>query len=177
MSLKWQKTPLKLNKRYTQGYKMKKAVILPLMLFTFSVSTTAKEAPIDELFRVMSIDKQMTGGFEAMMPMIEQMAGKLKLDSVGKEELKGIFRAWFDEDIDRSKIISEIKKHYTKIFTDDEIIAITKFYQTPAGKKFLKESPQLMKLGAQIGMQEGQSKQVELMERIKPFLKKHGIKQ
>lgn len=147
------------------------------MFFTLSAPTMAQEAPIDEMFRVMSMDKQMSGGFEAMLPVIDQMTTKLKLDSEGKAELREIFRAWFNEDIDRSKMLSEMKKQYTQAFADDEISQITKFYQTPVGKKFLEKSPQLMQLCAQIGMKEAQNKQVKLMERVKPFLEKHGIKQ
>ena len=147
------------------------------MFFTLSTPTMAQETPVDEMFRVMSMDKQMTGGFEAMLPVIDQMSAQFKLNNEGKEELKGIFRAWFNEDIDRSKIINEVKKLYSQSFTDDEISKVTEFYQTPTGKKFLEKSAQLMQLGAQIGMQEAQSKQVKLMERVKPFLEKHGIKQ
>jgi len=146
------------------------------MVFTLSVPTMAQETPVDEMFRVMSMDKQMAGGFEAMLPMIDQMGVKFKLNNEGKEELKEIFRTWFNEDIDRSKIMSEIKKLYSQSFTDDEISKITKFYQTPVGKKFLEKSAQLMKFGAQIGMKEAESKQAKLMERVKPFLEKHGIK-
>jgi hypothetical protein len=111
-----------------------------------------------------------------MLPVVEQMAAKFKLDSQGKEELKDIFRTWFNEDIDRLKVMNEIKKQYSKVFTDEEINKITKFYQTPVGKKFLEKSPELMQLGAQAGMQEAQIKQAKLMERVKPFLEKHGIK-
>jgi len=136
----------------------------------------AQEKPIDEMFRIMSIDKQMEGGFEAMLPMIDQMTAQFKLDDEGKKELIGIFRAWFNEDIDRSKIISEIKKQYLQVFTDAEIKEVIKFYQTPTGKKFTEQSPELMKLGAQVGMQEAQLKQVKLLERFKPFFEKHGIK-
>ena len=146
------------------------------MFFTLSTQTMAQETAVDEMFRVMSMDKQMAGGFEAMLPVVDQMASKFKLDSQGKEELKSIFRAWFNEDIDRLKVMNEIKKQYSKAFTDEEINKITKFYQTPVGKKFLEKSPQLMQLGAQVGMQEAEIKQAKLMERVKPFLEKHGIK-
>ncbi len=156
---------------------MKKVLVLPLMLLTLSTSTIAQETAVDEMFRVMSMDKQMTGGFEAMLPVVDQMASNYKLDSKGKEELKGIFRAWYNEDIDRLKVISAIKKQYSQAFSDEEIKEITKFYKTPVGKKFLEKSPQLMQLGAQAGMQEAQIKQVKLMERVKPFMEKYGIKQ
>ena len=147
------------------------------MFFTLSTFTMAQESPVDEMFRVMSMDKQITGGFEAMLPVIDQMTAQFKLDAQGKEELRGIFRIWFNEDIDRKKMISEVKKLYSQTFSDDEIREITKFYQTQVGKKFLEKSAQLMQISAQIGMQEAQSKQVKLMERVKPFLERHGIKE
>jgi len=147
------------------------------MFLTLSTSTMAQETPIDEMFRVMSMDKQITGGFEAMLPVIDQMTARFKLDIQGKEELREIFRTWFNEDIDREKMINEVKKLYVQAFTNDELREVTKFYQTPVGKKFLEKSAQLMKYSAQIGMQEAQTKQVKLMDRVKPFLEKHGIKQ
>ncbi|MGY5451753.1 DUF2059 domain-containing protein [Agarivorans sp. MS3-6] len=155
---------------------MNKYLLLPLMVLTFVTPTMAQETPIDEMFKVMKMDQQFEGGFEAMMPTIDQMTAQFRLDNEGKEELKGIFRAWFNEDIDRPKIINDMKELYTQTFTDDEIIEITKFYQTPVGKKFLENSAHLMQVGAQVGMQEAQSKQAMLMERVKPFLEKHGIK-
>jgi uncharacterized protein len=162
---------------YVQGYKMNKFLFLPLMIFTLSTSTLAQEAPIDEMFRVMSMDKQMAGGFEAMLPLIDQMTATYQLNNEGKEEFKGVLMAWFNEDIDHSKVMDEMKKLYSQSFTNDEISTITKFYQTPVGKKLLEKSPQLMQRGAQMGMQEAQSKQIKLMERVKYFLEKQGIKQ
>lgn len=156
---------------------MKKILILPLICLTFTSYVKAESTPIDEMFSVMEIDKQMTGGFEAMLPVVDQMSQQFKLDQAGKEELKEIFRTWFNEDIDRVKIVNQVKAQYSQTFTDQEIKEITKFYKTPTGKKFLQESPKLMQLGAQAGMQEAQSKQVKLMERVKPFLDKHGIEQ
>jgi hypothetical protein len=152
---------------------MKKLLILPLVLLTLSPVSIANEAPIDEMFRVMSMDKQLTGGFEAMLPVIEQLTLQHKLDENAKEELKGIFRSWFEEDLERDKMLNDIKALYLQVFSEDEIKEITKFYQSRVGKKFLDNSNFLMQKGAQIGMQEAQSKQVKLMERVKPFLDKH----
>jgi len=146
------------------------------MFLTLSAPTIAQEKPIDEMFRVLSIDKQMEGGFEAMLPALDQMAARFKLNAEGKAELKEIFRTWFNEDIDRNNMINQIKKIYSDSFTDDEMRKVTAFYQTPVGKKFLEKSTTLMQLGAQIGMKEAQSKQAKLMERVKPFFDKHSIK-
>ncbi|MCC4831505.1 DUF2059 domain-containing protein [Shewanella sp. 10N.7] len=154
---------------------MKKVLILPLLFMTFSAPVMAEEAAIDKMFKVMNMDTQMNGGFEAMLPVIDQMSAQFQLNEAGKAELKQIFRTWFNEDIDRAKIINEIKALYSESFTDDELKAVTEFYQTPVGQKFLEKSPQLMQSGAQIGMQEAQSKQTQLMERVQPFLEKQRI--
>ena len=151
--------------------------MFPLVILALSAPVVAQEKPIDEMFKVMSMDKQMAGGFEAMLPIVDQMSANFQLDQKGKEELKEVFRVWFNEDVDREKIISEIKMQYAQAFTDDEIKKITEFYKTTVGQKFLAKSPQLMQSGAQVGMREAQLKQAKLMERVKSFLDKRGIKQ
>lgn len=157
--------------------KMNKSLILSLILLTLSMPSLAQKAPIDEMFRVMSIERQMIADFEATLPLIDQMTDQFELDAKGYDELREIFRVWFNEDIDHKKMINEFKKLYLQTFTDDEIREITHFYQTPVGKKFIEKSTELMKLSAQISMQESQSKQAQLMERIDNFLEKRGIKQ
>ena len=156
---------------------MKKTLLFLSILFTFPTYSLAQESAIDEMFRVMSMDKQMAGGFEAMLPMIDQMATQLSLDNQGKEGLKEIFRSWYKEDIDREKLLNEFKGLYTDTFDDDEIREITNFYKTPVGRKFLDKSPELMQIGAQLGMQEGQLRQAQLLERLKPFIEEHGNKE
>ena len=147
------------------------------MFLTLSTQTIAQETAVDEMFRVMYMDKQITGGFEAMLPVVDQMTAQFNLDSQGKDEIREIFRTWFNEDIDHESMLNDIKKLYSQAFTNEEITEITRFYKTSLGKKFLEKSAQLMQSGSEIGMQEAQSKQGKLMERVKPFLEKHNIKQ
>lgn len=123
---------------------MKKLLIIPFMFLLHASNGYASSASVDKLFEVMAMEEQMNGGFEAMLPVIDQMAQRFKLDSAGKEELKNIYRAWFDEDIDRSRIMEQMKVLYTDYFTENEISEVTKFYQTEVGQKFLRKSPQLM---------------------------------
>lgn len=155
---------------------MKKYIFLPLIFLFIGSNCFAGGASVEKMFKVMNMDEQLVGGFEAMLPVIDQMATKFKLDSAGKEELLNIYRAWFNDDLDRSKIKEKIKELYAATFSDKEIDEITKFYQTETGQKFLKKSPELMKLGAQIGMAEAQAKQSQLLNRLKPFFEKHNIK-
>jgi len=62
---------------------------------------------------------------------------------------------------------------YAETFSEQEVHEIIAFYQTPIGQKFLEVSPDLVKQGAQIGMQEGIDKQPLLLERLEPFIAEH----
>ncbi|WP_143873923.1 DUF2059 domain-containing protein [Catenovulum sediminis] len=153
-----------------------KKILCSALLCLFSIGNGyASNSSVDKMFETMQMDSQLNGGFEAMLPVIDQMSGQLKLDAAAKEELTNIYRTWFNEDIDRTAVIDKIKQLYAQSFTEKEIQQVTKFYQTPVGQKFLQKSPELMKLGAQIGMAEAQSKQAQLLSRLKPFFKKHNI--
>lgn len=154
---------------------MKRFLTLTLAIYGLAGNAKANDDVVTEMFQVMDIEAQLNGGFEAMLPMIDQMAVRFNLDQKSKAELLTIYRTWFDEDIDRAKMLNEIKVLYGRTFTQNEIKQVTEFYRTPVGQKFLKKSPELMKLGAQIGMLEAQAKQALLQARLMPFFEKHGI--
>ncbi|MEZ9997556.1 DUF2059 domain-containing protein [Vibrio lentus] len=124
----------------------------------------------------MDVDKQMLGGFEAMLPIVNQISGKLELNSQETDQLKDLYKDWFENDIDRVKMRIEIAKLYSNQFTVTEMNQIIEFYDTPIGQKLIQKSPELAKLGAQIGMTEAQDKQQQLLERITPFIKEHSAK-
>jgi len=124
------------------------------------------------MFQLMDIEGQLAGGFEAMLPIIDQMSSGLQLDAKEKEQLKNIYRDWFENDLDRKAMKEGMVKIYAEAFTAEEINGLNKFYSSPIGQKFLEKTPELMRLGAQIGMEEGQKKQGKLMERLQPLLGK-----
>jgi len=154
---------------------MKKLLLLPLLLMGLAGQAYGSNDSVDKMFEVMDMERQMNGGFEAMLPLIDQMAAQFRLDATGKEELTTIYRTWFNDDIDRDKMINTIKDLYAETFTEQEIDAITAFYRTDVGQKFLGKQPELMQIGAQLGMTEAQSKQAQLLERLQPFLEKYNI--
>ncbi len=148
-------------------------LVLSFIAYPSYADSSKKNTSIEKMFTIMGIDQQLNGGFEAMLPAVDQLASQLQLDVNANEELKNIYRSWFDNDIDRVAIKSKFVEIYAEVFNEKEINELIVFYQSPIGKKFLKKSPELMKLGAQIGMQEAQSKQHLLIERLQPFLDKH----
>ena len=154
--------------------------LLTLFTILFSTVLFATEIPeekstaLNELFKVMGIEEQMLGGFEAMLPVVDQLAAQLQLNADEKEELKNVYRDWFVQDIDREAILSQILALYADTFTLEDIQTLQEFHLSPIGQKFLKESPELMKKSAQIGMTEAQKAQGKLMERLGPFMEKHS---
>lgn len=143
-----------------------------IFLITVCSLSAVKADKVDDLFEVTDMQKQLTGGFEAMMPMIEQQAAQLQLDAEGAKELEAIFKTWFETDIDQEGMLSQMKQLYRDSFTDEELTEVIAFYNTPIGQKFIQQSPVLMQEGARIGMLEAQNAQGKLMERLAPFFEK-----
>ena len=149
------------------------ATLLLILTNPSHADVPKKNASIEKMFSVMGIDRQLKGGFEAMLPIVDQISSQLELNKDEKEELKNIYRDWFHNDIDSDAIVSKMVYLYADNFNEKEISELISFYEPPTGQKFLKTSPKLMMLGAQIGMEEGQLKQRLLLERLTPFMKKH----
>ena len=148
-------------------------VILSMSLIAYP--SYATEAPsinlsIEKLFAIIGIDKQMNAGFEAMLPVVDRQASQLNLSPSAKEELRNIYKTWFNDDFDRNNIKRQLIQVYADTFTEEEINELIVFYQTPVGQKFLNETPKLTKIGAKIGMEEARSKQYLLNQRLQPFL-------
>jgi len=152
-------------------------VVSAIIVYSPWVAAESKRESVAELMDAMDIEEQMVGGFEAMLPVIHQLSAKLQLNQSETEELKDIYRDWFNNDFDKFYISTQIADLYAETFTHDEIKAITKFYQTPAGQKLVEKSPELAKLGARFGMEEAQRKQKELLEKLGPFIEKHSPQQ
>ncbi|WP_337221055.1 DUF2059 domain-containing protein [Vibrio parahaemolyticus] len=150
-------------------------VIALLAANPISAIATDQDAA-ERLLKVMKVEKQLSGGFEAMTPMIDQLANSLQLNKSETEELVNIYRDWFLNDIDRQRIIDELAILYSQTFSQQEIESMIVFYSTPEGQKFIEKAPALMQAGAQLGMQEAELAQPQLIEKLTPFLEKHHAK-
>lgn len=149
------------------------AFLIALLAWPVNAESAKGSSSIEEMFSVMGIDNQLNGGFEALLPVVDQLANRFQLNIEAKEELKNIYRDWFENDIDRVVLKTKMMEIYSETFNENEITALIAFYKSPIGVKVTKKTPALMKLGAEMGMQEAQSKQHLLLEKLKPFLDKH----
>lgn len=133
-------------------------------------------AAAQKLAEVMGLKQQMSAGFNSMMPMIDQLAGQLQLDEAGKAELIGIYKDWFEKDLDQEKMRNNIINLYAETFTVQELDGLREFYLTPIGKKSLTALPGIMQKGAQLGMEEAKAKQQLLMGKLNAFIEKQKAK-
>ena len=155
---------------------LRKFIVVALLVAgPISGMAADKQEVVDRLLAVMKVEKQLSGGFEAMTPIIEQLANNLQLNATGKEELVNIYRDWFINDINRQNIIVEMASLYSQTFSQQEIELMIEFYATPVGQKLVEKSPALMQAGAQLGLQEAERAQPKLIEKLTPFLEQHQV--
>ncbi|MBF9220215.1 DUF2059 domain-containing protein [Hymenobacter ruricola] len=76
-------------------------------------------------------------------------------------------RAFFTKYMSWSSLKPDIVEMYSRNFTEPELRDITKFYQTPTGRKMASTLPQLMQSGMEIGQKRVQEHLPELQEAIK----------
>jgi hypothetical protein len=67
-------------------------------------------------------------------------------------------REKFTEHLKVSEIIERLVPVYSKYYSDEELIDIIQFYETPTGKKFMETIPEIMKDAVQVAAQYLQEK-------------------
>ncbi len=124
---------------------------------------------VETLFELMHMDQQLDAGFQAMLPMLDQISADMKLDAESRTRLEEVLTDWFHEDVDRQGIMDHAVRLYVETFTLEELDALIAFYESPVGKKFTDSRPRLMREMTQFSMEETQSRQGELMKRLDEF--------
>ncbi|MCI1187047.1 DUF2059 domain-containing protein [Hymenobacter sp. DH14] len=76
-------------------------------------------------------------------------------------------RAFFSKYMSWNSLKGDMVDIYSRNFTEPELRDITKFYQTPTGRKMSSVLPQLMQSGMEIGQKRVQEHLPELQEAIK----------
>ena len=75
-----------------------------------------------------------------------------------------------------NEIVDEITALYARTFSVEELNAITAFYRSPVGQKFLLKLPAITQESMVIGQKFGQSVAGEMQGRIVEELRKRGHK-
>ena len=153
-----------------------------VVLLVSGASTVAQQKPADpasvamakELLATMGVDKQL----ETMLPlMLQNMRGLIvqQKPSAQKEidaalaAMAGKFSARRQELVDLMAVL------YAERIPPDDLKAMTAFFATPAGKRFVAVQPDLMREGNAIGQQWGMKIGQEVDLELRQELKKRGV--
>ncbi|HWG46185.1 MAG TPA: DUF2059 domain-containing protein [Gemmataceae bacterium] len=123
----------------------------------------------EELFKAMSIDKQMENAMDQTLTM--QIKAQPAL-----VPYKGVMRKFFAKHISYAALKEDLIKIYTEEFTEEELRQIVTFYKTPAGKKLVEKSPALLGRCMQLGTNRVAKHEDELKQMIEDEVKKQKDK-
>lgn len=133
--------------------KFQKAGIVVVFFIAIFLSTNcmaseaSHRAAIEEMLRLSNVDK-------IMEPMFAQIEGMLKSQFIQmgvSEEQMPIFEKYnkqlvaiMKEEMAWPKMRDDFIDIYAKVYTEEEILEINKFYSSPVGKKMLEKMPLLV---------------------------------
>jgi len=116
----------------------------------------ARIAAAKKLMEVTGVTRQMDGMVTAMGEGFRKGANDArkgtdadKLSDAFDRQMKRLMSY-------RDAMIDDFAVIYAQRFTAEELEAVTDFYQSPTGQKFIEAMPGLMQAGAQIGMKYSQ---------------------
>ncbi|MBS0268981.1 MAG: DUF2059 domain-containing protein [Proteobacteria bacterium] len=141
------------------GYALR---MIALSMLCFSGMALAEEAPPSQpdparvaaardLLQVTGVTKQMEGMVQAMTRGFAQGANANSSEA-GKK-----LSEQFDQSMKKllgyqEQMITDFANLYAETFTAEEMKTVADFYRSGPGAKFVSETPELMKKGAEIGM-------------------------
>jgi len=116
----------------------------------------ARVASAKKLMEVTGVTRQMDGMVAAMGEGFRKGANDAR-KGPDAEKLSDAFDSQMKLLMSyRDAMIDDFAVVYAQRFTVDELKAVTDFYQSPTGQKFIEAMPALMHAGAQIGMKYSQ---------------------
>ena len=102
----------------------------------FAQETEAHARKIEHIRKLIAL----TGGEKMADQMFDQVAQTLRDSSPGAERVLQDFRKEFDI----KRMTDIVIAAYDKNMADEDILAITGFYESPAGKRLLEVMPKVM---------------------------------
>ncbi|UYZ63434.1 DUF2059 domain-containing protein [Hymenobacter weizhouensis] len=138
-------------------------------------STTAAAAPAaslsaghrkaaEDLLQASNAEKNMAESIDRILTM--QTTQNPALKTVEPE-----MRAYLNKYMGWSVMKEDLVQLYAREFTEKELKELTKFYQTPVGRKTMEKMPQLLQAGMEIGQRRTQEHLPELQQAIAEKMK------
>lgn len=126
-------------------------------IFACSASADSFDTAVEKLFATMDMESVQNKQITNMVAV--QCESNPVLQKIRPELTK-----FYMDNVGWNQLAPEIKKLYKKYFTEAEVVEITRFYQTPTGKKSLTQMPTLFAEGMKLG-------QSKVSEKMPAFIK------
>ncbi|HZT47063.1 MAG TPA: DUF2059 domain-containing protein [Hyphomicrobiaceae bacterium] len=134
----------------------------------------ARIAAAKELMQAAGVARQ----FDEVMPLLtKQIADSFVVLAPDKSsEIREVFGQLAIKFVDRKgELIDKIAEVYAEKLTAEDISALTAFYKSPAGIKFIAVQPEIMRRSVMLGHRWGQALGREIDEEARRELKKRGV--
>jgi uncharacterized protein len=128
-----------------------------------------------ELLVALGSDKQL----EAMVPMMMQNMRKImgQQKPGAQKELDEAFTALEAKfGARRNELIDEVARTYAIMVPVEDMKAMTAFFTSPAGKRFVAQQPELMRQSMVVGQRWGEKLGREVEAELQQELQKRGVK-
>jgi len=139
------------------------SILIGLIAFSQPATIRADEAShrkaVEGLFGLMEMDALLSQSVDKMLEMQVQQNPALVPYQAKMKAFLNKYMSW-------ASLKDDMTKLYMAEFTEAEINELTKFYQTPLGKKTVKKMPLLMTKGAEIGQKRVQEHLPELQAEL-----------
>ncbi len=113
----------------------------------------------EEMFKVMRMEEQLSSAIDQMLDLQTKANPALA-------KKKGVMRRFLAKHMSYNSLKDDLIKAYTESFTESEIKEITAFHRTPTVQKMLKQVPNLMRKGGEMGMKRVQENIGELKKTL-----------
>jgi uncharacterized protein len=107
----------------------------------------ARNAKIEEMFRLINMDRMMQQVMGQMKTVIDQQISNMKLPpeaQAAARESQGRIMDLVAERMSWEKMKPAYIQLYSEVFTDEELDGILAFYRSPAGRAMIEKTPLLM---------------------------------
>lgn len=159
--------------KFSHQTPMKFALVLLSALFAAGVVHAEEKKPAERLLEISGFEQL---GGDTALTMVKPVIDSFRAQGIpepGLAELEQAMKAFFTRVMKDPEIKSETVKLYESKFTKQELEQLLAFYETPLGRKSLKELPQLMQDGALIGQKVAQKHTPELEKQIRAIVEKY----
>ena len=139
--------------------------VLALFCSIANADEISHRAAAEELLLLTNADTVMKPIWEQMETMMEQQFGRMDAPEDSRPILARFTKKMFrilEEEFSWAKMKDDYIAIYVKTYTEKELEAISEFYRSSAGKKFVEKMPQLM----QESMAISQKKMPIIMEKM-----------